>query len=148
MQKIVSDLLQRWNIHPWLWNLLLPAASLLVGLVIYGLLSLFVRKQISTAHKLRLGRSLVTHLSAPVACIIPLFLFNNVIPLLQMNAIFKNRIVTATEISLIICFSWLLMRAIKVGQDIVNYKVNIDTANNLRQRQVITQLIYIRRVVN
>lgn len=144
----MADFLRQWKIHPWIWNLLLPVASLLIGLFIYWLLSLFVRRQTTDAEKLRLGRSLITNLSGPVAFLIPLFLFNNVVPLLQMSQVFKNRIVTATEIGLIIGFSWLLMRAVKVGQDIVHYKVNINMADNLRQRQIITQLIYLRRVIN
>lgn len=148
MQKMVSDLLRQWNLHPYVWNLLLPAASLLLGFLLYWLLSLFVRKQTATGDKLRLGQSLLSHLSGPVAFLLPLFLFNNFIPLLQMNQVIKNRIITATEICLIICFAWLLMRFIKVAQDIIHYKVNINTTHNLRQRQIITQLIYIRRVVN
>jgi small-conductance mechanosensitive channel len=148
MQEMIADLLRQWNLHPFIWNMLLPAASLLIGFCLYWLLSLFVKKQTASADRFRLGRSLLAHLSAPVAFLLPLFLFNNAIPLLQMSQTFKNRITHATEIGLIICFAWLLMRFISVAQDIVHNKVNINAADNLRQRQIVTQLIYIQSVVN
>ncbi len=147
MQKIVTDLLNEWNIHPYLWNLILFASSILLGLILSWLLSLFIKKQQGTPTEFRLLQSLLKHLKSPVAVLIPLFLFNNFIPLMRMNSAIRYRIGVATEIALIICFAWLLIRFIRVLQDVVQYKINIKSSgNNLRQRQIITQLIYIRRV--
>lgn len=147
MQKLVNDLLNEWNLHPYLWNLILFVASILLGLFLGWLLSLFIKKQRSTQTDFRLVQSLLKHLSGPVSIIIPLFVFNNFIPLLRMELAFKSRIATATEVALIICFAWFLIRSIRVLQEIVHYKINIKASgNNLKQRQIITQLIYIRRV--
>jgi small-conductance mechanosensitive channel len=146
MQKIVTDILNEWNLHPYVWNLILLAASVLIGLLLSWTLSLFVKRQTGTEIRFRLGQSIVKHLSAPVSLLIPLFIFNNFIPLMQMAQAVKNRIATATEIALIISFAWLLIRLIRVLQDVVHDRVKIESKDNLRQRQIITQLIYIRRV--
>lgn len=147
MQKYVSELLQKWNLHPWLWNLLLVATAILIGLLISAVLSLFLKKQTGQEIRFNFGQSLVRHLTTPVAFLVPFFLFNTLIPLLRMDQIFRSRIAKATEIALIIGFAWLLVRFVRVAQDVVRHKVNINQSDNLRQREIITQLIYVRRVV-
>lgn len=146
MQKIVSELLQKWHLHPYAWNLILLIASILLGLLISWFLSLFIKKQTGKELRFRLGQSLLKHLSAPVSLLIPLFIFNSFIPLLRMNFALRDNIATGVGIGLIIAFAWLLTRFVRVGQDIVHHKINLNTPDNLRQREIITQLIYIRRV--
>jgi small-conductance mechanosensitive channel len=111
------------------------------------LLSFFVRKKTGEENRFRLGQSLLRHLVSPVSFFVPLLVFNNLLPLLQADRAIRSQLVQATEIALIIVFACLLVRSIHVAQDIVHHKVNINTANNLRQRQIITQLIYICRVL-
>lgn len=147
MQKIIQDLLHRWNLPPYLWNILLITLAVLVGLLLSTLLSFLVRKKTSEVMKFRLGQSLLQHLSTPVSFLVPLFVFNNLIPLLQVPAAIRPYISKWTEVFLIISFTWLLIRSIRIGQDIIHHKININNPDNFRQRQIITQLIYIRRVV-
>ena len=147
MQKFVQELIRQWNLPPYLWNILLITLSLLVGLLLSALLSFFVRKKTGEEMQFRLGQSLLTHLSAPVSFLVPLFIFNNLIPLLQVPAGIRPYISKWTEVFLIIGIAWLLIRGIRVAQDIVHRKININTPDNFRQRQIITQLIYIRRVI-
>jgi small-conductance mechanosensitive channel len=147
MQKFVQDLIRRWDLPPYLWNILLIILAVLVGLLLSALLSFFVRKKTDEEKKFRLGQSLLKHLTTPVSFLVPLFVFNNFIPLLQVPTGFRPYISKWTEVFLIISFTWLLIRSIRVAQDIIHHKVNIDTPDNFRQRQIITQLIYIRRVV-
>ena len=146
MQKFVTDLLRQWNLHPYVWNFLLVAVSLLAGLVLGFLLRLLIRQKTGTEMKFSLVQSLLRHLTGPVSFLIPLFLFDTLIPLLQMDSNLRLAIGRTSEVLLIILFAWLLIRCIRVAQDIVHEKININTADNLRQRQIITQLIYIRRV--
>lgn len=146
MQKIVSNLLQQWNLHPYTWNLLLIVGSFLLGLLLSLGLSLLVKRKTEEQNRFLLGQSLLQHLSMPLSILIPLFVFENCIPLLQVDAAIRFRVTKTAEIALIITFAWFLVRCIRVGQDFVHYKLNIHSTNNLRQRQLITQLIYIRRV--
>lgn len=147
MQKFIQELIRRWDLPPYLWNILLIALAVLIGLLLSGLLSFFVRKRTEEGMRFRLGQSLLRHLTTPVSILVPLFIFNNFIPLLQVPAGVRAYISKWTEVFLIISFTWLLIRSIRVGQDIIHHKVNINTPDNFRQRQIITQLIYIRRVV-
>ncbi|WP_121356296.1 mechanosensitive ion channel family protein [Flavisolibacter nicotianae] len=148
MQKIVTDLLRQWNLNPYVWNFLLIAAALLVGVAVSFFLRLFIRQKTGTEMKFSLVQSLLRHLSSPVAFLIPLFFFDALIPLLQMPSAVRQYIARASEIVMIIGFAWLLIRCIKVAQDIVHDKININVSDNLRQRQIMTQLIYIRRVAS
>ncbi|HEV7331190.1 MAG TPA: mechanosensitive ion channel domain-containing protein [Flavisolibacter sp.] len=147
MQKFVQELIRQWNLPPYLWNILLITLAILIGLLLSALLSFFVRKKTSEEMQFRLGQSLLTHLTAPVSFLVPLFFFNNFIPLLQVPAGIRPYITKWTEVFLILGIAWLLIRSIRVGQDIIHNKININTPDNFRQRQIITQLIYIRRVV-
>lgn len=146
MQQFVTDLLQRWHLHPYVWNLLLLGAAILLGLIISGLFSLFIKKQSGDEIRFSLAQSLLRHLTTPLSILLPVLLFSSFIPLMRIDQSIKSYLASTTEIILIVLFAWALTRLIKVGQDIIHYKVNINTANNLRQRMIITQLIYIRRV--
>jgi small-conductance mechanosensitive channel len=148
MQKLVSDFLRKWDLHPYVWNLILVAASILLGLLLSWILSLFVRKKTGTEMRFHLGQSLLRHLGGPTSVLWPLLLFNGFIPLLRMDASIRSRIETGVEICLIVAFAWFLIRIIRVGQDVVHYKINLNSKDNLRQRQIITQLIYIRHVAS
>lgn len=147
MQEYITELLRQWHLPPYAWNLLLIGASLLTGLLIGTVLSLFIRKQVSTASRFSYVQVLLRHLKVPFSILLPLMAFNNVVPLLQMNRIFRSRVEQATEIFLIMVFAWLLIRLVRVGQEVVHHKININRQDNLRQRQIITQLIYVRRVI-
>jgi small-conductance mechanosensitive channel len=147
MQKVVSELLRRWDLPPYLWNLILISASLLAGIFLSWILARVIRKQAGKQLTFNFGYSLIRHLAAPTSLLLPLLIFDNLLPLLDMSEALKRNIDKADEIVTIIGFSWLLIRSIRVAQDVVHNKININTTNNLRQRQIITQLIYIRRVL-
>lgn len=147
MQEFINELIRQWNLQPWLWNVVLFAFSILIGLIISFLLSRLVKKQTGSEIKFRLGQSLLEHLAGPVSFLIPILVFNNMLPALQAGERTHAQFVKATEIALIVGFAWLLINCVRVAQDIVHYKININAKDNLRQRQIITQLIYIRRVV-
>lgn len=147
MNQVIRELLERWQLHPYVWNGLLVLSSLLMGLFLGFLLSLFVKKQTEATAQFRLGRSLVRHLSGPVSLLIPLFFFNNVLPLYQAGRAVRGSIRHGVEIALIMGFAWLLVRLLRVAQDVVHARIDINRKDNLRQRQLITQLMYIRRVL-
>jgi small-conductance mechanosensitive channel len=147
MNQIIREQLERWQLHPYVWNVLLISASLLMGFLLSLLSSLFLKKGTETQGRFHFRRSLMRHLSAPVSLLVPLFFFNNVLPLFQAERAIRNGIGHLVEIMLILGFAWLLVRFLRVAQEVVHAKIDINTKNNLRQRQIITQLMYIRRVL-
>jgi small-conductance mechanosensitive channel len=146
MQEYINELLRRWQLPSYIWNLLIVAASVLIGLLISLLLSLFVKKQKGDAEQVSFIQSLLRHLSRPVSWWIPLFTFDLLLPVMRLSPVIRQRMEHATEIGLIIISAWVLIQMIRVGQDVARLKFNIHIADNLRQRRILTQLIYIRRV--
>ncbi|RYF80083.1 MAG: mechanosensitive ion channel, partial [Chitinophagaceae bacterium] len=120
----------------------------LLGLLIYFLSSLFVKAKKDTLDGRRLKHSILQHLTTVLSVFIPLVVLNLFMPMLRMNQVNRSRWNHAMEIALIVTFAWLLIMVVRVAQDIVHRKVNIDVADNLRQRRLLTQLMYIRRVIS
>ena len=147
MQEYISRMLDSWGMPAWAWNLTVVVGTITIGLLLSVLLSLFVKKKTDTAEKFMLFQSAIRHLSKPVTFLIPLIVFNLFIPVMELPPVFLQRLRHGVEIALIICTSWALIGGIHVMQDLVNDRVNIKTPDNLRQRRIITQLMYVRRVL-
>ncbi|MBD0297698.1 MAG: mechanosensitive ion channel [Flavisolibacter sp.] len=147
MQQYISDLLNKWHLPAWLWNTVIISASVLLGLLISFILSFFVKKDSGTVSRFILIQSGLKHLAKPLSVWIPLFVFDVFLPLLQMPQVFHQRLGHAVEIALILASSWTLISFIHVLQDWVRHRINVNTPDNLQQRRIITQLIYIRRVI-
>jgi small-conductance mechanosensitive channel len=156
MHKYVTDLLEKWNLHPLAWNLIIIVFCILTGLLIRLLMAIFTRKKQSalkdidpsSQNEFVFMRSVARHLSRPLSYLIPLFVFDLLLPVLQVSRVLMKRIGHAVEIALIITFAWTLIQLVKVIQDLVRHRININQADNLRQRQIITRLMYVRRVIN
>jgi len=150
MQEQVTQLLQELNIPYWGWNLMIIGSSILFGLLIKLLLSLFLKKKAKdTASALDYSffRSLLLRLGAPLNVFLPLFFFNVLLPTMRMPPAIMHRISKGIEILLIICFAWILIRCIKVVQDYVLYRYNIKKTDNLKERKIRTQLQFLRRIL-
>lgn len=148
MQEKISRLLSEWHLPGYVWNVIIVLSALVIGLLLKLLLSLFVRKKTDTVEKFVLIRAVFQYLGKPLSFLIPLFVFNFLLSMMRLDAAIMHRLSKAVEIALILCFSWTLIQALKVARDFVHHKVNIKKANNLRQRRIITQLLYIRQVAN
>lgn len=147
MQDQIEQLLRQWHLARWQWNAILVATAIFLGLFIKLLLILFVRKKAEEKKRFSLFRSLLRHLGAPFTYFLPLFVFNLLLPIMRMPVAIERRLDKVVEIGLIITFSWILLRLIRVAQDYVFYRYDFNKANNLRERKVRTQLLYIRQIV-
>lgn len=147
MQEQITQWLRQWRLDPWAWNLILIGAALLLGLVIRLLLSLFIRKKAEETRQFSLFYSLLQHLGRPFSWFLPLFFFNLLLPVMRMPADVRYHVNRIVEIGLIITCAWILINAIRVVQDYVFHRFDINKADNLRERKVRTQLQFIRRLV-
>ncbi len=148
MKRQLHQWLEQWNLPPLAWNGMLLALALLTALVIRGLLVLMLKKKQAGQPHYSPIRSLGLHLGAPVSFFLPLFLLNLLLPLMELPAGIISRLLKVVEISLIISFAWLLIRAIKVVQDFVMYRYDYAKTDNLRIHQPrIPQLLYLRQVI-
>jgi small-conductance mechanosensitive channel len=147
MDKHLADLLNRWNLSDHNWNLLLIGIAVVAGLLIRGILALVLRRKAKETDHYSFFSSLATHLGAPLTYFLPVFVFNLLLPLMVMPPVWMGRIGKILGILLIVLFAWFLIRAINVVQDVILYRFNPRKANNLRERRIITQLQFIRRLI-
>jgi len=139
--------LGQWNPPALLWNLAIVGGALLLGLLTAAALWLMARAQQRMPERYRLAGSLLRHLSIPVTLFLPIFLLDLMYPELKGSRAQLRNGAHALEIGQIASMAWILLRSLKVLQDLVLARIDIHRANNLRQRRILTQLAYIRKVI-
>jgi small-conductance mechanosensitive channel len=145
----MKQLIESWSgrIQPLVWNLLVFAAAIVIGLIIK-----FIIRAIFGYYKnikdYSLFRSIITHLSGPLTHFIPLLVLNLMIPLMaELDKSINALLSRVVEIALIISFAALLVSAINVFEDYMLHAYDLSKADNLRERKIRTQLQFIRRVL-
>jgi small-conductance mechanosensitive channel len=147
MQEYITQLLDKWGMPAWAWNITVVIGTVVLGMLLSYLLSLFARKKTDTAEKFMLFQSALRHLSMPISILIPTLIFDLFLPVMKLPPVVLQRLDHAAEIAVIVLTAWTLVGGIHVLQDFTNDRININTVDNLRQRRIITQLMYVRRVV-
>lgn len=150
MQEQITQLLQQLGISYWAWNLIVIGSSLILGLLIKLIPSLFIKGKAATSEtssEYSFFQSILRRLGPPLNVFFPLFLFNLFLPTMRMPTIFMHKLSKGVEVLLIISFAWILIRCIKVVQDYVFYRYDIKKTDNLRERKIRTQLQFIRRIL-
>src|SRR5580704_10693089 len=130
----------------YLWDAILVALAIIIGLIVKFMLSLLLRRKPRNKPAFSFSRSLLNRLSKPFSYFLPLLAFNFLLPLMRMKtniAFFLNK---TTEILLAISFASVLIALIKVFEDYVYHTFDIDKADNLKERKIRTQLQFIRRL--
>lgn len=128
----------------YITNVIIGLAAIALGLVIkYMLKRLFLLfcKYWATF----VIKSVIRRLSRPVAFFIPLLLFNVSLGFMEMGADDKRQIIRVLEIALTINFCVLLIQLIKVFEDYFFYKYDSTKEDNLKERKLRTQFVFIRK---
>lgn len=143
MEKLQA-LYERFEIY--LGGLGIIAAALLAGLIakflIFKLLNLYNRLE-----NPYLLTSLTKRLSRPLSFFIPLLFLSIALPSLPYQPdtlYFLRRLI---EIMDIIAFAWILIKLTDVARDMVRHKYAIQKEDNIRERRLITQLQFMRKLV-
>jgi len=147
MQELVSELLKKWQLEPWAWNLIIIGAALLLALIMRLMLSIFVRKKAAAEGRFSVFRSILWHIGTPFSYFLPLFLLAVLLPIMRFPPPVAHRVGRGLEIALIIVFAWMLIQAINVARDIVINRFDIRKDDNLRERKIRTQLQFLRRIL-
>ena len=63
---------------------------------------------------------------------------------MKMPMAIMHKVSKETEVVVIISFSWILIRCIKMGQDYLLSHYDIKKEDNLRERKIRTQLQFLR----
>jgi small-conductance mechanosensitive channel len=147
MNKYITELLKGWQLSPWLWNIIVLAAAILIGLILHYILRYFFIRKATTTDRFSFIRSIIFHLGKPLSYFLPLFWIAILLPVLQLDITPKHRLSRIIEIALIINSAWLLIRFVSVIQDYIYHRFDLGKKDNLRERRILTQLQFIRRLI-
>ncbi|QXV64508.1 mechanosensitive ion channel [Mucilaginibacter sp. 21P] len=131
----------------FLWNLIIIAAVLAIGFVVK-----FVVKLLLNYYKNRKEaeysflRSFVTHFSRSLNHFIPLLTLNILLPYFALKDDYADDVKKWLGILLLISFAALLTNAIKILEDFIYYKYDLNKEDNLKERKVRTQLQFVRKL--
>jgi small-conductance mechanosensitive channel len=129
----------------------LEALAILVGAAILGLLiRLFLRRvlmAINTRHERILAESAITHYKKAGRFFFPLLMISLLMPLVSLPPAGKEALRRLVEISLLISFSWMLIQTVNVVEDYIKAQFVISKSDNIRERKILTQMQFVRRVV-
>lgn len=78
---------------------------------------------------------------------IPMLIMHNVIPGFELSANLSEWLLLITESLIITSFTIVVVRLVYFSQDVLNIKFGIDRADNLKERQVLTQVTFIRKII-
>ncbi|WP_461451984.1 mechanosensitive ion channel family protein [Mucilaginibacter sp.] len=140
--------LQYWSkqFQPWAWN---------VGVIIFAIGLGYIIKLIITAilrfyknqNDYSLFKSIITHLGKPLNIFVPLLVLNFMQPLLELNKIYLAPLDRMIGILLVISFASLLINSIRIFEDYVYHQYDLKKDDNLKERKIRTQLLFIRKVI-
>ncbi|WP_162427091.1 mechanosensitive ion channel family protein [Pontibacter pudoricolor] len=126
-------------------SLLIFFFSILLGLllkfILFKLLGLYSRNS-----NPRLATSLAKHLNRPLTLFLPLLFLAMALPTVPLSDKSIHVLRRVLEIFTILGFAWIMIKLVSVVQDIVRHKYDIGKTDNFRERKLITQLQFIRRL--
>ncbi len=129
----------------FVWNLLIVAFAVLMGLIIKAILSVFV-KRAARHEDFSMTRSIIQRLAPPVTYFLPLLILNFLQDEMRMKLSQQLLFNRALEILITLAVSYMLICIIKVAEDYVYHRYDLKKPNNLRSRKIRTQLQFIRRL--
>jgi len=145
MADIFIRLSQTWP--AWLWNIALILFSFLVGILIKMIFIPLLRRQAIEQSSYSLFRSFIRRFNRVLSIFIPLVIFNSLLPFSHFNTTTLRAVSRLNEILLVAFFAVALIQAIKVFEDYLYHRFDVNKENNLRERKVRTQIVFIRKVV-
>jgi small-conductance mechanosensitive channel len=144
----MDNYLEIWSkqFPAWLWNLGLLFFSLLIGMLVKLLITGILHYYKNTTDY-SLFKSIITFISKPLNYFVPLIALDLMIPAMKINAAYLPGVNKLMSILLIIAFANLLINVFRIFEDYVYHQYDLNKADNLKERKVRTQLLFIRKVV-
>lgn len=134
------------HLPPFAWNLTLTGIAVLAGLILKWIIARILRFYSNRDSNYSMVHSIFLRLGKPFNYLLPLLLFNMVLPAMRLSPEISRVLERLTGILLIISFALLLIGIVKVCEDYVNKAFDTSETNNLRDRKIRTQLQFLRKV--
>src|SRR5690606_8830962 len=130
----------------WLWNLSILLFSILSGILIKLTLIPVVRSQ-TLSSSYSLFRSFIKRFNKILNFFIPLVDFNSLLSLTKFQSGILPAVSKITETLLISCVAIILIRTVNVLEDYLYHRFDINKKDNLRERKIQTQIVFIRKLI-
>jgi small-conductance mechanosensitive channel len=129
---------------PIFWNVLVIGVSISIGFliktIIHWIFSFYTKRS-----DYYLFKSVTKYLQAPASILIPLLTLNAALPLIHIDDHpGMNKVV---ELAMIAAFSFLLIRIVKIFEDLIYHRNDITATNNLKARKIRTQMKFVSRML-
>ena len=131
----------------YVWDTILAGVAIVIGLLIKFLLSLFLKRKPKPGRRtFSVTRSMLSRLGKPFSLFLPILALNFLLPLMKMRDNVRPVLGKGIEILLTIAFANVLIGVIRVFEDYAYHTFDIQKADNLRERKIRTQLLFVRRL--
>src|SRR6201995_1650470 len=130
----------------YVWDALLVAVAIVIGLVLKFMLSLILKRKPKDKPHFSVTRSVLSRLGKPFSYFLPLLTLNFLLPFMKMRTDVHPAVNKTVEILLTISFANVLIGVIKVFEDYAYHTFDIQKADNLKERKIRTQLQFVRRL--
>lgn len=130
----------------WAIALMLCAIIVLATLLFKWMVTLIL-KRTSKATTYSLLVSVLKHLSRPLNFLLPLFFINAFLPYFDISDEKLPVVGRLLDILLVIAFSYLLIKMVRIFEDFVYNTYKLDKSDNLKERKIRTQLQFVRKVI-
>lgn len=136
---------------PYLLEKILQAAGLIIGSLVAGLLAKYIIFKLLSIYRHKaepiLTTSIVQHVRRPAGYFLPVLAFSFVMPLMPFTGGSFEVMRRIVETILIITFAWVLIKCVYVFESVVQGNYQISKLDNIRERKLITQLQFIKRLI-
>lgn len=130
-----------------LWNISLIFFSVLVAFLVKITLVPLIRRASLKSNQYSLFRSALQHFRVVFMVFIPLIIFNGLLPLLKFNTTTFAIVSKTTEIAIIICFTIVIIKIIRIAEDYLYHLYDYTKKDNLRERKIRTQITFVRKLL-
>ncbi|SEL41983.1 mechanosensitive ion channel family protein [Parapedobacter koreensis] len=131
----------------WAWNTFIILFSIGIGMIIKSILVPIVRRQSQKEYSYSVMRSIITNFNRIFTFFIPLLVFSSMLPLMKFNPDTHALFSKITEILISVCFAVVIIRLLYVFEDYLYHRFDVTKANNLRERKIRTQIVFIRKLL-
>lgn len=136
------------RVPSYVWNIIVIGIAVLIGLLIKFIINTSLKFYRNRSDKdYSLLHSVIKNLSAPMTHFAPLLVVSFMLPLLVMDKQIYTYLSRIIGILLVISFAGLLISSLTIFEDYIYHTYDLTKADNLKERKVRTQLVFVRKVL-
>ncbi|MEJ2664896.1 MAG: mechanosensitive ion channel [Spirochaetia bacterium] len=142
---MIEEILNNWLQYVIFGSLL--AGSFIVGFLLHYLIVLLI-KLFTRKTETNIDNIIVRHMKGPLKLLLPVVLFNLVLPYVHINKQAMDVIRELFIILFIIAFAWILTKVTSILTDSMKQRYRVDVKDNLHARKIQTQMQVLKRIVS